>query len=68
MINVLKMSCVGFLISIWFIGCTAVHEVDREIQVHWIEQNETAPFSGILLNEHTYYRLREELNKCKYGQ
>ena len=53
-----------FLLS----GCVSVHEVDHQIRAHWMEANETAPYDGILLDEHTYYRIMDKLNRCKYGQ
>lgn len=31
---------------------------ESQVQAHWINAGEPAPFSGILLNEYTYERLR----------
>lgn len=31
---------------------------ESQVQAHWINAGEPAPFSGILLNDYTYERLR----------
>jgi len=44
-----------------FAGC--VHK-DVDVRVHWIEQNESAPFGGLLMDKETYKALRERLIEC----
>jgi len=64
-INNLKKLFTILLISINFSGCARVIINDPSIKVHWIEKGEAAPFRGILLNDYTYYRIREKLNECR---
>lgn len=49
-------------------GCARVVVDDANIRAHWIRSGDPAPFDGILLNDYTYYRLRDELIKCRRGQ
>ncbi|WP_201353805.1 hypothetical protein [Hydrogenimonas urashimensis] len=46
-------------------GCARVDISDPSINAHWMRQGEVAPFDGVLLNDYTYYKLREKLLECK---
>ena len=63
-----KLSLKIFLISSIFLlmGCTTYTIHDNRIRVHFINQNEKAPYSGVLLNNYTYQKLKECCIKCKH--
>ena len=46
-------------------SCGSVQINDANVKAHWIKKGEPAPFSGILLNDYTYYKLREKLLECQ---
>ena len=46
-------------------SCTTYTIKDNRIRVHHIKQHEPAPFSGVLLNDHTFNKLKQELKQCK---
>jgi len=46
-------------------SCGTVQINDSRVKAHWIKKGEKAPFSGILLNDYTYYKLREKLLECR---
>jgi len=61
----LKKSLTILLTGSLLVGCTQVKIDDPQIRAHWIEENETAPFRGILLNDYTYYKLRQKIIDCE---
>ena len=58
----------GILLSFLMIsvlaGCTSVKVNSDSIKVHWMKKGEKAPFSGILMNDYTYYRLVKKAKRC----
>ena len=46
-------------------GCSKPLTLDSRINAHWIEQNETAPYRCILLNDFTYLKMRQKINECE---
>jgi len=47
-------------------GCSTQPLVlDARINAHWIEKDEPAPFSGIILNDFTYIKMREKIDQCQ---
>ncbi len=46
-------------------SCGSVQINDANVEAHWIKKGEPAPFSGILLNDYTYYKLRKKLLECQ---
>ena len=53
------------LSTICVMFCSGCAERPLHIQAHWIEENESAPFSGVLLNEETYRAMREKIIECE---
>ncbi len=61
MMRRLAVSSIALCSFLLFAGCA--HK-DVDVRVHWIEQNESAPFSGLLMDKKTYRALREKLIEC----
>ncbi len=61
MMRRLAVSSIALCSLLLFAGCA--HK-DVEVRAHWIEANESAPFSGLLMDKETYKALRERLIEC----
>ncbi len=44
-------------------GCA--HPQKTAVEAHWIDENESAPFTGLLIDEATYKSLRMKLLRCE---
>ena len=44
-------------------GCATLEKTP--VRAHWIDANESAPFSGLLIDENTYKRMRVKLLQCE---
>ena len=57
------------LLATFVISCSSKPLIlDQSIKAKWYDGNETnvtIPFKGILLNDYTYTKMREKINKCK---
>jgi hypothetical protein len=55
-------------LTISFLSCSKVEIQNGQVKAHWIKKGEKAPFSGLLINEYTYYKLRMKIIKCEEKQ
>jgi len=60
----LKKLLIATIIASNLTACTTYTIKDNRVRVHFIKQGEPAPYNGVLLNNYTYYKLKEKAAKC----
>jgi len=53
------------ILLVLFAGCAWVTPAKTPVNAHWIDANESAPFSGLLIDENTYKQMRVRLLQCQ---
>ena len=51
------------LVALLCAGCATLEKTP--VRAHWIDANESAPFSGLLIDENIYKRMRVKLLQCE---